>query len=185
MPGGATDEPATLSPPTATARPVTTPPLLPVHTQMHTLTHSHTPTTRTAGLTPTLSKGNREFGPWGPSPGRGPRRVGGTLTGKDRSPHATGPWPRPSRESQKGRRLGQGWAPGGLAASRPLPESRGGSYDLETDLELSRGTLGPFSQPGLQWPSCLQCHECIVSFIHFKYKQNKNHIFFRQQQFSR
>lgn len=162
------------SPPTVTARLSACHRRCAPHT--HTRTRSHT---RTAAR-PRLRKGTQGVWPLGAQPRLWP------LTGRW-DPHREGQEPprhRPLALSQQrgpeGQAAGAAWWP--LA---PSPRARRGSYDLETDLELSRGTRGPFSQPGLQWPSCLQCHKCIVSFINFKYKQNKNHIFLRQQQFSR
>lgn len=148
------------------------PPLLPVHTHTRTLTHSH------GGPDP--DSGGKTGSP-------APDGQAGPSQGRTGAPTSQAPGPVPAEGA--GRAGGWGGtgrgsrAPGGL--SPPSPRAGRRSHDLETDLELSRRTLGPFSQPGLQWPSCLQCHECIVSFINFKYKQNKNHIFLRQQQFSR
>lgn len=139
-------------------------------THTHTLTHSHG--------RPDPDSGGKTGSP-------APDGQAGPSQGRTGAPTSQAPGPVPA----EGAGRAGGWGGAGLqGAGRPLaPSPRAGrrSHDLETDLELSRRTLGPFSQPGLQWPSCLQCHECIVSFINFKYKQNKNHIFLRQQQFSR
>lgn len=71
---------------------------------------------------------------------------------------------------------GLGWGPGPLAP----PRAAGGKLQQETDRAGVRGALGPLPERG-PWPSCLQYDDAFVSFIHFKYRQNKNHIFVRQQ----
>lgn len=94
------------------------PSLCPAHTQMHTLTHSHTPDSQ-EGKT-------RSLAPGGPAPAVAPDGQVGPSQGRTGVAHATGPWPRPSRGSRKGRRLGRGWAPGGPGGLSPPPQERGG-----------------------------------------------------------
>lgn len=115
-------------------------PLLPAHTQTHTLTLSHTPTPHThhgpsrPDPESLRRRKNKEFGPWGPSPGRGEgggvAGGGSSQVGKDTCPHATGPWLRPGREQEGWEaRTGLGtraWWP----ASRPLPKKREGELRL-------------------------------------------------------
>lgn len=150
----------------------------------HTLAHAHHAHGRPD---PDSQQGKQGVWPLGAQPRPWPltRRWDPHREGQEPPRH--GPLASSQQREPEGQEAGTGLGSGGPGGLSPPPQERGGrgGYNLETDLELSRGTLGPFSQPGLQWPSCLQCHECIVSFIHFKYKQNKNHIFFRQQQFSR
>lgn len=116
-------------------------PLLPTHTQTHTLTrslaHPHpTHTTDPAGLTPSvLEEGKtRSLAPGGPAlavvKGVEWRGAGSSQVGKDTCPHATGPWLRPGREQEGWEaRTGLGtraWWP----ASRPLPKKREGELRL-------------------------------------------------------
>lgn len=170
-------------------------PLLPAHTQTHTLTRLHTPTPHThhmdpAGLTPSLSEEGktRSLAPGGPALAmvKGVEwRGGSSQVGKDTCPHATGPWLRPGRE-QEGWEAEQGWAPGlGGLPLAPSPRRGRGSYDLETDLGYQKGPWGLSRSQAASGLIVYSVTNAFVSFIDFKYKQNKNHIFFRQQQFSR
>lgn len=124
---GEQTQPSSLPPPTVTSTAhhcaVTTAPAY-AHTRS-----AHTPTPHThggpGGPEPRVSgrRENKEFGPWGPSPGPWSRRSGGVPTGKERGSRdtcsrPTGPWLRPRQREPWGQEAGHQ----GLAASRPLPE---------------------------------------------------------------
>lgn len=165
------------------------------HTQMHTLARSHTPTPHThrgpSRPDPeSLEEGKtRSLAPGGPAlavvKGVEWRGRGSSQAGKDTCPHAAGPWLRPGREQEGWEaRTGLGtraWWP----ASRLLPKKREGSYDLETALGYQKGPWGLSRSQAASGLIVYSVTNAFVSFIDFKYKQNKNHIFFRQQQFSR
>ena len=136
---GEQTQPRSLPPPTVTSTAhhcaVTTAPAY-AHTRS-----AHTPTPHThggpGGPEPRVSgrRENKEFGPWGPSPGPWSRRSGGSPWERNEGPETHAPAPQapgfaPGRGNRGGRRPGtRVWRP--LA---PSPHRGRESYNVETNL---------------------------------------------------
>lgn len=119
----------------------------------------------------------KSLAPGGPALAVAPEgQVGSSC--KDTGPHAPGPWLCPSRGAGR-EEAGAGLGTGVRRPRAPLPE-KGGSYTLETDLEYQKGPYGLSRSPAASGLIVYSVTNAFVSFINFKYKQNKNHIVSRQ-----
>lgn len=68
-----------------------------------------------------------------------------------------------------------------LVASSTSPRRGREHYHGRLSWEYQKVALGPSSQSVASGLNVYSIMNAFVSFIHFKYRQNKNHIFVRQQ----